>query len=136
VATLNHQSPSIQVARLFKQLNKRLDVELAGLDLKRGQHASLLALVEHQPCSLDTLVRELEIDKAAASRSVASLVRHGWVSEAPSPDDVRRKRLTLTPDGVALAHRVFQAMQAVDDWFRAEYGPELCRQLLAVKKGG
>ncbi|GGX67821.1 MarR family winged helix-turn-helix transcriptional regulator [Saccharospirillum salsuginis] len=136
MANLNTRSPSVQVARLFQQLNKRLDVELAGLNLKRGQHAGLLALAEHQPCSLDTLVRVLEIDKAAASRSVASLERHGWVHTAPSPDDARRKCLTLTPEGQALATRVMECMQAVDAWFEAEYGPALCRALRSVKKGG
>ena len=67
----------------------------------------------------------LAIDPSTASRLVAETLADGFLTSNPSPTDARRRCLTLTPAGTALAaaarrhqHATFAA--AMRDWPAAE----------------
>jgi DNA-binding MarR family transcriptional regulator len=72
-----------------------------------------------------TVAAHLTIDPSTASRLVADTLADGYLVSSPSPADARRRRLDLTPAGVALAadarrhqHATFAA--AMRDWPAAE----------------
>lgn len=68
-----------------------------------------------------TVAARLAIDPSTASRLVADTIADGFLIGAPSPTDARRRRLTLTESGSALAAdaRRFQGdtfAAATADW--------------------
>jgi DNA-binding MarR family transcriptional regulator len=72
-----------------------------------------------------SVAAHLAIDPSTASRLVAETVADGYLTSSPAPADARRRRLDLTPAGVALAaaarrhqHATFAA--AMRDWPTAE----------------
>ena len=63
----------------------------------------------------------LAIDPSTASRLVAETVADGFLTSSPSPTDARRRRLDLTPAGLALAaaarrHQHATFARALRDW--------------------
>jgi DNA-binding MarR family transcriptional regulator len=63
-----------------------------------------------------TICNRIELDKAAASRSIQVLERLGYVATAADPLDGRKRILFLTEAGVALHDRILPvAMQRQED---------------------
>ena len=56
-------------------------------------------LAEFAPLSLQSLAKEVDVDKSQASRLVASLIERGWVQRNTSEEDARGVELSLTAEG-------------------------------------
>ena len=66
----------------------------------------MIALASVSGVSANEVARLCGLDKMTVSRSLASMVRHGYVARRPARDDRRRLILALTPKG----RRVFAAI--------------------------
>jgi DNA-binding MarR family transcriptional regulator len=62
-------------------------------------HVGLLAKIGAGPCSLTDLAQHLSVRLPTISRSVALLVRRGWVERSVPAKNRRQTILRLTPDG-------------------------------------
>jgi DNA-binding MarR family transcriptional regulator len=72
----------------------------------------LRLLGPHGTSTANLIGADLDLDKAAISRSLATLERLGWISRVPHPKDGRTRPLGLTPSGVDLYWRVAPVAQA------------------------
>lgn len=66
----------------------------------------MIALASVPGVSANEVARQCGLDKMTVSRSLASMVRHGYVARRLARDDRRRLSLALTPKG----RRVFAAI--------------------------
>jgi DNA-binding MarR family transcriptional regulator len=60
-----------------------------------------MAILRHQPASLNDLANAHEVSAATMSRMISTLVERGWVQRREEPQDRRQVRLTLTEAGQA-----------------------------------
>ena len=67
---------------------------------------------------------ELDLDKAAVSRSLSTLEQLGCISRAPDARDARTRRLGLTPGGSALYRRIVKVADARERGLFAGFSPE------------
>lgn len=83
----------VHAARLVRAVRRELDLP-AG--------ARILSLLdEHGPLAITALAVVDRSSQPTMSAAVAQLVRHGWVTKAPNPDDARSSVVTLTAAGRA-----------------------------------
>nr|WP_294865195.1 MarR family transcriptional regulator [uncultured Pseudogulbenkiania sp.] len=59
------------------------------------------------PLSLNDLAKHAGLQKSYASRTVAALIKRGWVASTRDKADGRGVKLSLTPEGLELYHKVF-----------------------------
>jgi DNA-binding MarR family transcriptional regulator len=95
------------LSRLSMALRLR-DSSLARADdLSSLQAQAVLILSQAtEPMRLGDLASGLAVTAATASDAVSALVRKGYVSKQPAPDDARSRLLALTGKGSALADKV------------------------------
>ena len=70
------------------------------------------------------LCAELDLDKAAVSRSLSTLEQLGCISRAPDARDARTRRLGLTAAGSALYRRIVKVADARERGLFAGFNPE------------
>lgn len=94
-------------------LNRRF----LGSDLGLSEMRILHDLDMPEPPTARDLARDLGVDQAQLSRTLARFERRGWISRRVSQADARRRELVLTGDGRAMAsdlkHRSRQAIAAM-----------------------
>jgi DNA-binding MarR family transcriptional regulator len=72
------------------------------------------------------LGRRLSVSKQAAAKTVAVLMKRGYVAREPDPRDARRKRLEVTPEG----WQMLQKAELVFDELRNQWAHQIgLRQL-------
>jgi len=83
-----------------RRIERAWDAHLASWDLN---HASLpvLVYVTEQPLSQRQLADACGVTEQTMSRVVTRLVRTGYVTRGPHPDDRRRHVVAITPAGAA-----------------------------------
>lgn len=106
----------------------RVLVEQAQEELERRGHPGIrpvhefaLRAVSEGARSTSELGRRLGVSKQAAAKSVAFLLRRGYLEQAADGQDARRKLLTVTPHGTAL---LATGQQIVDD-LRAQWAARI-----------
>ena len=82
-------------------------------DLTPTQWAALVKLAEFVSLSQNLLGRETAMDAATIKGVVDRLLKRGLVATAPDPDDARRMRVSITPDGCAAVARGVSAAKAI-----------------------
>jgi DNA-binding MarR family transcriptional regulator len=91
------------------------------LDLTQKQ-VSVLWLVSDNPGLAQTdLAQRLFMDRATTMGIVNRLQARHLISRGPSPEDRRRKRLYLTPEGDALLGRSKQAIWEHERWLKSRF---------------
>ena len=68
------------------------------------------------------LARHAKLDEMMTSQVLRALQRRGLVERHPHPQDLRAKRLELTPAGLAKAHAALPDVGLVDSQFFASLG--------------
>jgi len=69
------------------------------------------------------LAEHAATDPMMTSQVLRTLETMGLIKRAPSPDDGRARRLSVTKRGLALAQRSIAVVEAVDNEFFATAGP-------------
>lgn len=104
---------------LCRQLNIYLNHELEQYDITASEIMYLGSLFMHDGVSQDELVREFCVDKAAVTRTVATLEEKGLVERKSHENDKRSKKVYLTKK--ALAYKdVLNTIQ--EKWYRETIG--------------
>lgn len=127
----------------LKRLGERLQadaqriIDETGIPVQTTQFPLLAAIDRQGPLSIGDIAETLGVSQPAATRTVALLVKRGLLQMASSPEDLRRRVLTLTDHGQKLISRTWQEAcplieGSVEDLCGALSGP-LLDQLAAIE---
>ncbi len=104
---------TFRLARLQAQINSQAQHILrTHSDVGQTEWRVLLLVADTGQCTMATVVRDGQIDKAQVSRAVKALVRKAYIASEIDPDDHRQSLLSLTPEGQAVYDRVVPLMRA------------------------
>lgn len=113
MAKPNHEYCTCEgLRRLTRRMTSVYDRHLAEVGLTVGQY-SLLVNIDAETLALSRLARRTATDRTTLTRSLAPLIKAGWVAVVPG-DDARTRQVRLTPAGrytVKTAHAVWQRAQ-------------------------
>lgn len=108
-----------QIGFFLRQANQRhvaIFSAQMGDRLTTTQWAALTKLREIQPTSQNQLGRDTAMDVATIKGVVDRLVKRGYVSTAPDPQDGRRLVLSLTGEGeAAIARNLLTAVAVTEE---------------------
>ncbi len=125
-----------QVGHLLRRANQRHTAlfarHFAAFDLTPLQFAVLMKLQAAGPLSQNHLGRLTAMDPNTAQGVILRLQRRRLVMRQPSPEDRRRKLLSLTDAGAALAGRLKEEGRAISEATLAPLTARERRQLLAL----
>jgi DNA-binding MarR family transcriptional regulator len=92
------------IANKISRGGSRLYLQLFGLGIIEWRVLGVLA--GHRGTTAQSICNQIDLDKAAASRSLQVLERRGYVAVTAHPKDARKRKLSLTPAGQALHDRM------------------------------
>src|SRR5438067_5993363 len=75
------------------------------------------------------LAAQLRISKQALNYLLGELERLGYLERRPDPDDLRSKRVALTPRGVSVVRVIREAVGEVETAWAQQLGPKRFAQL-------
>jgi DNA-binding MarR family transcriptional regulator len=75
------------------------------------------------------LAARLGISKQALNYLLGELERLAYLERRPDPDDLRSKRVALTPRGTAAIHVIREAVAALETLWAQKLGPERFSEL-------
>ena len=109
-----HKSIGRSISAIYRAVSSFATDELREYEVK-GYHIPYIMLIAHldEP-SQDDLARELMVDKATVTRTVARLVELGLVARARRKSDARAYTLSLTEKGERLLPRF---VTSASGWF-------------------
>lgn len=125
-----------QVGHLLRRANQRHTALFARrfmeFDLTPLQFAVLMKLREAGPLSQNLLGRHTAMDPNTVQGVILRLLRRRLLSRSSSPEDKRRKLLTLTEEGTALAERLVDHGLAISEETMAPLNAAQRRQFLTL----
>jgi len=117
--------------RASRVLTQHYEAALRPLGLKPTQFTLLQALSQTGEVSQGTLGEILAIDSTTLTRTLAIMLRQGWILSR-SGDDRRERRLSLSPAGRAEFERARPHWEKVQQVLRAQLGNKRWNKLLNV----
>jgi DNA-binding MarR family transcriptional regulator len=96
----------------YRDFTNAADVALEELGLGRAHHRALHFIGRNPGITVSELLAILRITKQSLARVLGELVEQGYVAQAQGREDRRQRLLTLTQQGQALEHRLFQRQMA------------------------
>ena len=129
----------LHVQRAARALARRFDEALRPVGLTNGQFSLLMSLNRPQPASMASVAALLAMDRTTLTAALKTLERRKLVAVCVSPDDARRRLLTLTPPGaraLAAALPIWQREHgAVEAGLRSKQRPVRLRRDLRTLSG-
>jgi DNA-binding MarR family transcriptional regulator len=92
----------------------------------------LYVLADSTAATAQAICNKIELDKAAASRSIQVLERLGYITTQVDPRDGRKRTLSLTPEGVLLHDRVLKVSLQREQRLLAGFSNEEREQFLGL----
>jgi DNA-binding MarR family transcriptional regulator len=96
------------------------------------QQAHLLCVLLGGPLGMTELSRILSIERSSLTSMVDRLERRSLVARTPHPTDRRACEISLTPDGLALAHEAHNAFTSQIETRTAGLSPATRKTLTAA----
>ncbi|MCW5745508.1 MAG: winged helix-turn-helix transcriptional regulator [Alphaproteobacteria bacterium] len=81
----------------------------------------MITLASKPGSSANDVARLTGLDKMTVSRSLASMIRHGYVDRRSAADDRRRSVLALTARGRRVFHAIAPSGAAREKWLFADF---------------
>jgi DNA-binding MarR family transcriptional regulator len=101
----------LAIVRTYQQCSETLSERVKPLGLKLAQHDVMMNLLLSPTLTQQQLAERSFVTKSHMSAVLMEMAELGWVSRQDSMEDKRSKVITLTPDGLQLAHQAY-AVQA------------------------
>jgi DNA-binding MarR family transcriptional regulator len=117
--------------RASRALTQRYEQAIRPLGLRGTQFTVLQALSLLGEASQGKLGKILAIDSTTLTRTLAIMLRDGWIAKEKGPDR-RAVRLRLTKAGQAQFKRALPAWERVQAQLRIELGSEQWEKLLSL----
>lgn len=124
-----------RVGRLARALRRGWALDLSPLNLSPPQAAVLRGVTDRPGCSLRALARMLSADPMNVKHCVDELEGRGLIGSGRDPGDRRRRTLTATPAGLALARKVNALAGQQQSWFESTLGQSRWETLDAALTG-
>lgn len=119
--------------KIIHSARQMLNEELKPLNLSSAEGNILLhMLMDETVLYQEQLAQQLDIDKAAVSRAVESLVKKGYLCREKNPGDKRFYRLILTAAARDAAQRLREAYDAIYERATTGVTPEQFEMLAAL----
>jgi DNA-binding MarR family transcriptional regulator len=100
-----------------------------GFDDLDAAHVNVFQYPGPQGARPSELAARLRITKQALNYLLGELERLGYLERRPDPDDLRSKRVALTPRGVAAIGVIRDAVGEIESTWEQQLGPERFTQL-------
>jgi MarR family transcriptional regulator, organic hydroperoxide resistance regulator len=101
----------LAIVRTYQQCSETLTDRIKPLGLKLAQHDVMMNLLLSPTLTQQQLAERSFVTKSHMSAVLMEMAELGWVSREDSLEDKRSKVITLTPEGLQLAHQAY-AVQA------------------------
>ncbi|RYF60230.1 MAG: MarR family transcriptional regulator [Comamonadaceae bacterium] len=101
----------LSCVRAYNLCEAVMTARLAELGLRVGEHEVLATIATTPGITQQALAARCFVAKSGVSMLIAQLESRGWVLRESDGADARVKRLSLTPDGLAVAQQTL-AIQA------------------------
>lgn len=101
----------------------------SGFDDLDAAHLNVFQYPGPQGAKPTELASRLRISKQALNYLLGELERLGYLERRPDPDDLRSKRVALTPRGVSAIEVIRQAVGEVETAWAKQLGPKRFAQL-------
>lgn len=98
-----------------RRLTLAYEAALAPLELTGGQFSTLIAVAHADRPAISELAEHLVMDRTTMSRALRPLERRSLVELEPDPEDLRSKRVKLTPQGRKLLDQAIPLWQQVQN---------------------
>ena len=108
---------------MLKRLHER------GFDDLDQAHLSVFQYPGPQEARPSELAARLRISKQALNYLLGELERLGYLARRPDPDDLRSKRVVLTPRGTSVIVAIREAVDEVEVAWAKQLGPQRFAQL-------
>ena len=135
-AEVRQHAHSICTCATIRQVSRRVtqfyDTCLEPYGLTVSQFSILSRLNRSGPRSINTLAREMLVDRTTLGRNLRPLERAGLLELAPDATDRRSRCLTLTPAGVKRATNAREGWKKAQQRFEQAYGAERAAQLRSL----
>jgi DNA-binding MarR family transcriptional regulator len=131
----------ILVAAAYTAVTERLQRELdaRGIEGMRPSYGFVIRAVHAERPTVNRLAELLGVTKQSASKLADDMIRAGFLTRLPDPDDRRRVRLELTERGAAVRASALKTSAKLERELTAAAGvravPALRRALLALVEG-
>ena len=112
--------------RMLARLHER------GFDDIDAAHLSVFQYPGPQGARPTELATRLRITKQALNYLLGELERLGYLERRPDTDDLRSKRIALTPRGIAAIHAIREAVAEVEVTWERRLGPKRFSQLRSL----
>lgn len=123
------------VARIGRSVRQIVAAQVEPLGLSIQEFWTLIAIAEHPITSQAELATRQHVDEATICRVVRTLTERELLAGVRDPQDRRRVRLALTPQGAALVRRLVPVARGVRHALEAALEPtELEATCLALGK--
>lgn len=109
-----------QIAIIDQLVSNRLDRVLPE-GLSHAQFGVLSRLERLGETTPAELARGFQVTKGAITNTLQRLEVQGFVTVEPDPDDGRRKRVAITPEGLAVRDAALVAMRPLHDTLRSAF---------------
>ena len=103
-----------------------------GFDDLVGAHLTVLQYPGPQGMRPSDLAARLRMSKQALNYLLGELERLGYLHRRPDPEDMRSRRIVLTPRSEAAALVIRQAVSEMEDEWAEKIGPEKFAELRAL----
>src|SRR3954466_5918667 len=103
-----------------------------GFDDLDAAHVNVFQYPGPQGTRPSELAARLRISKQALNYLLGQLERLGYLERRPDPDDLRSKRLALTPRGTAAIGVIREAVEEVESAWAEQLGTKRFAQLRAL----
>jgi DNA-binding MarR family transcriptional regulator len=100
-----------------------------GFDDLDAPHLNVFQYPGPQGVRPTELAARLRISKQALNYLLGQLERLDYLKRQPDPDDLRSKRVALTPRGTAAVHVIRDAVEEIETAWARQLGPERFAQL-------
>ena len=134
VLTVRDTCLCLATQRAARRLARRFDTALRPFGLTNGQFSLMMALNQPEPPPMGRLAPFLGMEPSTLTAAVKPLARRGLLVVEADPEDLRSRRLRITPEGVALMRDAVAVWAEVHAALEAELAagtPEALRRGLA-----
>ena len=95
-------------------MTQHYEAAFRGAGLRATQFTVLATLAQTEPMTMSELAELLGLERTTLTRNLRPLEAKGWVRGLSDDEDLRRRRIELTPQGRAIA------VKAMPRWRRAQ----------------
>jgi len=95
-----------------------------GFDDLDAAHLNVFQYPGPQGARPSELATRLRVSKQALNYSLGQLERLGYLKRLPDPDDLRSKRVAVTPRGASAIGVIREAVGEIEDAWAEQLGPE------------